>query len=113
MNNTFLEFPSGMPGAALLLLRIAAASMLLEALVQFVDLPLWAQCGLVILALGLGTGFCTKLAALLTAALALAGAMTLGGVLGVLVGLGALNAGTLPCSAPAPFPSTRISSGGA
>ncbi len=77
--------------------------MLLEALIQFSGFPLWAQSGLVLLALGMGAGFCTKLASVLTAGLALAGALSIGGVLGVMVGLGALDAGTLALLGPGVF----------
>jgi hypothetical protein len=95
VNSTFQVFPAGASGAALLLLRVSASLLLVGALVYLGASPVWAKCGVVLVAVALCTGFRTRFAAWLCALLAAAGAMEIGGALGVLVALSAVNAAAL------------------
>ena len=95
MNSTFQIFPAGASGAALLLLRVSASLMLMGALAYFGECPLWAKCGVVLVAVALCAGFRTRFAAWICALLAVAGAMQIGGAMGILVALSAVNAAAL------------------
>jgi hypothetical protein len=92
VNSTFQVFPAGASGAALLLMRVSASLMLVGALVYFGGCPLWAKCGVVLAAAALCAGLRTKIAAWLCALAAGVGAMEIGGALGIMVALSALNA---------------------
>lgn len=87
----FSIFPSGPRGAALVLLRISAAS-LIALCFNKLQLSPWAATGLFLVAAGLISGFLTRPAALTCALLATWAFIRIGGPLSWLVGLQALSA---------------------
>ena len=65
----FSMFPSGLPGIALIALRISVAmTVLLHGYSQFQELPAWLLACLLLLAIGLIAGLLTPILALLSAA---------------------------------------------
>ncbi len=91
----FSVFPGGFRGAALLLLRISAASLMALGAARLHDLAAWSVAGMLIIAAALLAGFCTRIAAGICALLATAVFMRIGGMLSWLMGLQALNAAAL------------------
>lgn len=87
----FSIFPGGPRGAALFLLRFSAAALIGLGL-QRLQLPAWAVTGLSAVVGALLAGLCTRLAAAICAILALATYTRIGGALGTLIGLQAVNA---------------------
>lgn len=79
---------------ALLLLRISATSLIALGLYKL-ELSTWAAAGLLLIAVALLTGFCTRLAAIICALLATAAFFRIGGTLGWLTGLQALSTAAL------------------
>ncbi len=90
----FSVFPSGPRGAALLLLRLSAASLVVLGAVRL-PLPAWSAAGLILVALALLVGLCTRPAALICAALAIVAVFQIGGTPSWLMSLNALNAAAL------------------
>ncbi len=86
----FSIFPSGPRGAALLLLRISAATLIALCL-NTLQLSSWSAAGLFVVAAALVAGFCTRLAAVICAILATAAFIRTGGTLSWLTGLQALS----------------------
>ncbi len=91
----FSIFPGGLRGAALLLLRISAASLMALGVARFDDLPVWSMAGMLVVGTALLAGICTRVAAGICAILAAAVFVRMGGTLGWLMGLQALNAAAL------------------
>ncbi len=91
----FSIFPSGPRGAALLLLRFSAASLIALGLNRLDPLSAWTVAGLLVVTAALLAGFCTRLAAAICAILAAAAFLRIGGTLSWLMGLQALNAAAL------------------
>jgi hypothetical protein len=90
----FSIFPNGPRGAALLLLRVSAASLITFA-IHRLALSSWAIGALVLVAAALILGLCTRLAATLCAALAATAFIQSVGMLSWLMGLQALSAAAL------------------
>lgn len=91
----FSIFPGGPRGAALLLLRISAASLMALGAATPGDPPAWSRAGMLVVAAALLAGICTRLAAGICAILAAAAFIRTGGTLSWLTGLQALNAAAL------------------
>ncbi len=87
----FSVFPSGARGAALLLLRLSAASLISLGLTRL-QLSVWVVVGLLVVIAALLTGFCTRFAAAICAVLATIAFIVIGGTLSWLMSLQALNA---------------------
>jgi uncharacterized membrane protein YphA (DoxX/SURF4 family) len=96
-------FPAGAPGAALLLLRLSAASLVFVASSQFNTLPTWMIVGFVMLAAALVLGFFTRVAAGISAVLAASIFVALGGTLGFVTLLHAFNAIALAILGPGAY----------
>ncbi len=77
----FSIFPGGLRGAALLLLRVSAASLMALGVARLDDLPGWSTAGMLIVATALLAGFCTRVAAGICAILATAVFVRMGGTL--------------------------------
>ncbi len=90
----FSIFPSGPRGAALLLLRISAASLIALGL-NGLELSAWITASLLVVGAALLSGFCTRVAAVICTVLAAAAFIRSGGTLSWLMGLQALNAAAL------------------
>ncbi len=91
----FSLFPGGFRGAALLLLRISAASLMALGVARLHDLAAWSAAGMLLVAAALVAGICTRLAAVICALLVTAAFIRIGGALSWLMGLQALNAAAL------------------
>ncbi len=87
----FSIFPSGPRGAALVLLRISAASLIALCLGRF-QLSPWIVAGLLVVAAALLAGFLTRPAALICALLATGAFLRICGTFSWLIGLQALSA---------------------
>ena len=83
-------FPGGLPGVALLLARLATASVLILVFRDGLD-ALWPTVPLVLLAASLVAGLLTRIMAAIGAALVLFGATRAGGVLAGVLALSALH----------------------
>ena len=97
MTQLFPGHPSGPAGAALLLLRIAAA-LILSAACFYLDacgFSPWLTIVLALPAILLFLGFGTRVTALICAILAILVGLKLGGWHGALIGLQALNFGAI------------------
>jgi hypothetical protein len=85
MTKSFLVFPTGVAGGALLVLRIALASALAASnQLQSHD---WLSASSIIIAVAIGAGVFTRLAAALGAAIAAFFSLEVGGSLGAAAGL--------------------------
>ncbi|MGK0490345.1 hypothetical protein [Sphingomonas echinoides] len=72
MKHGFFLFPAGLTGAALLFLRASIALLLVAVPLATEAGPAWIAFAAIILAIGIGAGFCTRAAALLAIAIATA-----------------------------------------
>ena len=75
-------FPERLPGAGLLLMRAAVALASAAAIKLFAPLPLWVQAAACLLAAAILLGLCTRITALVSAAVALIAALRVGDGLG-------------------------------
>jgi hypothetical protein len=91
----FSVFPAGSAGAALLFLRLACAGLWLSALIFATALPLWLAIAGGLVACALVLGFLTRVATAITLVAILAARIEMGGALGALTLLHALDAGAL------------------
>ena len=96
-------FPEGLVGAGLLLLRISCALATGATLHLLAPLPLWAETGLVVLAGSLLCGLLTRLAAIAGAALQVVVVFTIGGSLGWIAALIALDLVGLSMTGPGAY----------